>query len=129
MKIEFLKVQFKENRFMQKYCRCTFILNKADLVPPNSKLHNPTVQIIAGYWNSRAISFQLYFIYLVAYSPKQKIPCNINPYLIVTAMKGQKHMNVHQNATNKPLEELILRKNKQHENLKKGQSTKDLALR
>ena len=44
-------------------------------------------------------------------------------------MKGQKHMNVHQNATNKPLEELILRKNKQHQNLKKGQSTKDLALR
>ena len=66
---------------------------------------------------------------VVAYSPKQKIPRNINPYLIVTAMKGQKHMNVHQNATNKPLEELILRKNKQHENLKKGQSTKDLALR
>ena len=56
---------------------------------------------------------------------------NIMQYesLIVTGMKGQKHINVHQNATNKPLEELILRKNKQHENLKKGQSTKDLALR
>ena len=62
MKIEFLKVQFKENRFMQKYCRCTFIPNKADLVPPNSKLHNPTEPTID---NSRIMKIKGYFLSVI----------------------------------------------------------------
>ena len=66
MKIEFLKVQFKENRFMQKYCKCTFILNKADLVPPNSKLHNPTEPTID---NGRILKFKGYFLSVIFHLP------------------------------------------------------------
>ena len=36
---------------------------------------------------------------------------------------------MHQNATNKPLEELILREHKQHQKHKKGQNTNEMALR
>ena len=39
------------------------------------------------------------------------------------------HQNVHQNATTKPLEELILKEHKQHQKHKKGGNTDEMALR
>ena len=93
---------------------CNILIPRKCLLKPYSKCPPPF--LIASVFYEQPLA--------AMYS---RIPCNI--FLIVTAMKGQKNINVHQNATNKPLEELILRKNKQHENLKKGQSTKDLALR
>ena len=47
-------------------------------------------------------------------------------------IKGHQYANVHQNATTKPLEELILREHKQGKDKKgqkKGQNTNEMALR
>ena len=44
-------------------------------------------------------------------------------------LQSHQYANVHQNATNKPLEELILREHKQHQKHKKGSNTNEMALR